>query len=243
MSSSITSIFVDNLEEIRTSQSLDNFLPSGFNSLSEVDKFCEELVRAGRLVVVDSPLVRETMLHMKSQDISMNDFRELAKTLHSKLVDEAKRHQLGEEKSKAAISVRAGLSFLTCLEAEVPNLDVGFITQERDEVNPTIVSSLPKKLGSFKKKHAFVFDPMLATGGSMSDVINEVLKRGASEITVVVSFPTPQGVARIALIPEVTRIICPPLEAGLNKQAFIVGGIGDTAMLGDFGDRYFGSVS
>jgi uracil phosphoribosyltransferase len=236
------SIFVSGVESIRSAQNLENWLPQGYDSLQSLDERCKEFVSSGQLVVVDTPDIRSNMLKLKDQSLSTADFRRYADELHTALVDEATERGLDAE-AKAALSVRAALAFLPIVLQKIPDCSIGFITQERDEENPKKVMSLPKKLGSFTNMHAFLFDPMLATGGSMLDMAQAVSERGSSEITAISSFATPQGAVAILDSGLVHRLICPPLEAGLNANAFIVGGLNETAMLGDFGDRYFGIMA
>lgn len=235
------SIFCEGYTEARRAQDLGNYLPKGFRSLEELDAFCIEQQDSGRLVVVDhSPKIRWAIKELRSTNVGMEAFRELLTGLTNNLFDnpELMEYVQPPNSAKVAISIRAGLAFLPTVMTQ--NVEIGMITQERDETEPTKVTSLPRKLGSFVDKTAIIVDPMLATGGSMSDVVRAVCDRGADTVVTVSAFSAPQGIVRMLQDGRVDRVFTPPLEAGLNEHAFIVGGYGQ--MLGDCGDRYFGPV-
>lgn len=232
------SIFVQNLEGIRQSQKLDHRMPETAPTFAELDGICEELAASGRLQIVEGGELRQKMGMIKDQSLDTRAFRDLANPLLEQLAIRA-RPTHGEV--KAAISVRAGAAFLPHILSVMPHAEIGFMTQARDEETAEC-TSVGGKLGSFAGKRAIAFDPMIATGGSMVDMVNAVMDLGATDVTVVGAFATPQGIERVSRLEAVTRIVTPPLEAGLNPSAFIVGGIGERAMLGDFGDRFFGPV-
>jgi len=248
------SIFVEGLDEIRASQPLDNQMPDGYSSLEQLDVRCLELVDEGRLFIVDNPLVRKAMASMKLQQMSRSEFRELANIIFADLIEqavivgdlEAIQHADGswdKHNCKVGISIRAGLSFMQSIEQHpmLRDVEIGFLTQTRDEEDPDNINSAPEKLGRYDDVIALLADPMLAKGGSMLDFINRVKNLGAKSIITVTAFSAPQGIVRIADNSD-SIVISTPLEAGLNERAYIVGGVKDTAMLGDAGDRRFGKL-
>lgn len=243
----ISALYGEGVEEARAEEDLGHFsVLGGVNySLEALDTEIAMQSESGRLMVVDSPMVRWLMSEIRNQTLSMMTFRDLlvgvdnptginARLVRSNFVSEL----LNEETTKAAISVRAGLAFMSLVQ-NFP-VEIGTITQERNENDPRIVHSLPKKLGSFVGKHAVIFDCMLATGGSMENAIDEVMNRGATGVTTVSAFSAPQGLVRVLMHPAVKRVVTAPIEAGLSSRAHIVGSYGKK--LGDCGDRYFGAV-
>ncbi len=235
-----SSLYAVEPTEIRRQQKLDYRLPKGFADFQGLDDELVEQLYGGRLKVVDSVSIRNSMKSIKNPEIAVSKFRELANIIISQLTQEASRLPVANR--KAAISVRAGLAFLHHSMKFMPETEVGFSTQTRDEETAEC-SSFSGKLGSFAGKHAILFDPMLATGGSMIDLIDEVVENGASGVTTINAFTAPQGLVAVSQHPMVRRMITTPLEAGLNENAYIVGGHQPHSMLGDFGDRYFGSVN
>lgn len=79
---------------------------------------------------------------------------------------------------------------------------------------------------------------MLATGGSATMAIRELLDHGVEEsrIVFVNVVACPEGVARLRRAYPQVRIVTSAVDGGLNERMYIVPG------LGDFGDRYFGTT-
>lgn len=233
-------IYATNPQSIRESMDLAYKIPEGYETLGQLDAECERLHEIGRLVIVNSESINANMQRIKNPELGIPDFRNIAHIIISQLAQEVARQPL--DSRKVGISVRAGLAFLLHSMKFMPEAEVGFATQTRDEETAKCASN-GDKLGDFTGKHAILFDPMLATGGSLTDLIVDVTDRGATGVTTVTAFTAPQGLVAVSMHPNVQRMITTPLEAGLNENAYIVGGHQPHAMLGDFGDRYFGSVN
>jgi uracil phosphoribosyltransferase len=85
------------------------------------------------------------------------------------------------------------------------------------------------------KSVVLVVDPMLATGGSVSEAIQIAKNHGATDIRYVGLVGVPEGVAKVQKDhPDVT-IYLAALDSHLNEKGYIVPG------LGDCGDRIFGT--
>lgn len=140
--------------------------------------------------------------------------------------------------SIVAISIiRAGDSMLDCFLRIVPEASVGKILIQRDEETAKPVF-LYSKLPDLTNKTVILLDPMLATGGSANEAIRLLLTRGAVEENIaffsVVSCP--EGIANVSLKYPNVKLITAEVDSGLNERSYIVPG------LGDYGDRYFGTV-
>lgn len=221
---------------------LTNFLPEGYTTIEEVDDRCLRLAEGGALHVVRNEQIDGYMDRIKNPGIDMRDFRWLADAIMRRLTEEARyRTVSSRHEVKPTISWRAGNAFQGPILTMFPDAEIGFAQQKRDEETLQPTTDLAK-LGDYEGKHAIIFDPMLATGGSMLDLVEAVHQKGASGITTVSAFTAPQGLIAVANHGWVDQMITTPLEAGLNAQGFIVGGHQPNSMLGDFGDRYFGSV-
>ncbi len=182
------------------------------------------------------------MEEAKNQTHGIGVFREVTATIITQLLDsQPVKEAFTSAPAKGVISLRAGDAFSGFLAMKYP-VEIGFITQARDEETLECKSHYEKLFENFGGDHAVFLDPMLATAGSAIDAARVSIDRGASGVTVVSAFATPQGVINLSRQHGIERIVTTPLEAGLNERGFIVGGVGATAMLGDFGDRFFGSV-
>lgn len=137
-----------------------------------------------------------------------------------------------------AISIiRAGDSMLDTFMSIVPEAKVGKILIQRNEetAEPILFYT---KFPNLTNHKIFLLDPMLATGGSAMTAIREVITRGAVEenITFINVVSSPEGIFNIfAAFPKIS-IVTGWIDDGLNEKKYIVPG------LGDFGDRYFGTV-
>ena len=76
---------------------------------------------------------------------------------------------------------------------------------------------------------------MLATGGSASDAITMVKKRGAKNVLLMCLVAAPEGVAKVQECHPDVDIYVASLDECLNDHAYIVPGLGDA------GDRIFGT--
>ena len=238
MSNILTSGYALDPTEARKREKLAHRMPAGFADFQELDYEIARQIAIGRILVQDSETIRNRMFDIKHPDLSLKTFRQYANNIIAELTGTAARVTRGQER-KIAISIRAGAAFLPHALKFMPDAEVGFCTQTRDEETSDPTSD-SEKLKSFKGKHAIVFDPMLATGGSMEALINDVEEAGATGVTTVSAFTAPQGLVRGSRMPIVREMITTPLEAGLNESAFIVGAHRPNSQLGDMGDRYFG---
>ncbi|CAM9370603.1 unnamed protein product [Ectocarpus sp. 4 AP-2014] len=137
--------------------------------------------------------------------------------------------------------LRAGDALAETAQACIPTAPVGKILIQRDEESsdkhPVLFyKKLPSKIATMQ---VLLCDPMLATGGSALMAIRCLVEAGVKEaaivfITVVVC---PEGIGALrAEFPEVT-IVTGAMDDCLDEKRYILPG------LGDFGDRFFGTVS
>ena len=93
------------------------------------------------------------------------------------------------------------------------------------------------KLPKTKNKKIIVLDPMLATGNSSIAAINLILNKGVgvNNIFLVSLLAAPEGLKNIQKTHKKLRIFTCQIDKKLNKNKFIVPGLGDA------GDRYMGT--
>jgi uracil phosphoribosyltransferase len=131
--------------------------------------------------------------------------------------------------------LRAGMGLHQAFIDVFDHAETGFMGLKRNE--ETIEAeeyhfSLPE-VGENTK--VFILEVMLATGGSVATTISRLLLEGVQDITVVSIISAPEGIERIMTeFPEV-NIFTAALDAGLDKNSYIVPGLGDA------GDRLTGT--
>lgn len=129
--------------------------------------------------------------------------------------------------------LRAGLGMLDHAMATIPGSSVGYIGMERDEETAVANCYYAKMPDLGSASHVFVLDPMLATGGSAVQCIDQLKQRGAKIVSMICIIAAPEGIECLqATYPDVA-IIAGKIDRQLNEQKYILPG------LGDFGDRLF----
>jgi uracil phosphoribosyltransferase len=208
--------------------------------------------------VIDHPLAATRLTVLRDERTDAASFRAALRELTVMLVYEATRdaatkpirirtplaETLGKRLAKPPLLVpvlRAGLGMIDEAHALLPDAQVGFVGVARDEQTHEpfpYLESLPDKL---KHRPVVVLDPMLATGGSMTYTLDLLLRRGATDISVLCVVAAPEGLAAVEEMAPDARVFTAAVDKGLNKSAYIVPGLGDA---GDrqFGPRIFTSV-
>jgi uracil phosphoribosyltransferase len=138
-----------------------------------------------------------------------------------------------------AVSIlRAGESMEMAVRLVCDKIRIGKILIQRDEetAEPHLYyAKLPQDIAS---RYVLLLDPMLATGGSIIKAIEVLKERGVAEdrIIFVNLVSALYGLERLfSTYPDV-RVVTAEVDPDLNSRSYIVPG------LGDFGDRYFGTV-
>lgn len=131
--------------------------------------------------------------------------------------------------------LRAGLGLLDGILPLVPEAVVAHVGIKRNEetaLPQPYYANLPANLGS---ADVFLLDPMLATGGSACEAVNQLKAAGALRITMICVVSCPEGLAAMASAHPDVPIVTAATDDGLNDKCYIVPGLGDA------GDRYFGT--
>jgi uracil phosphoribosyltransferase len=208
------------------------------------------------LTVVDHPLVADRVLTLRDRSTRSVDFRRITREIASFLAYEATRElptyedkvttPLGLDATGRRPSIpgplvvpilRAGLGLLDGVLAALPDAEVGVVGLKRDETTHRPLAYLERLPDDLGGRHAFVVDPMLATGGSLAVACEMLRQRGADPIAALCMIAAPEGVARVLDVDPDVRIYTAALDDGLNEHAFIVPGLGDA------GDRLYGAGS
>ena len=79
------------------------------------------------------------------------------------------------------------------------------------------LESLPDDLTELP---VMVLDPMVATGGSMTHTVGLLLRRGATDITVLCVVAAPEGLAALEKVAPNARLFTAAVDDGLNEIAY-----------------------
>tara|TARA_B100000965_G_scaffold380304_1_gene376761 strand:+ start:859 stop:1479 length:621 start_codon:yes stop_codon:yes gene_type:complete len=146
---------------------------------------------------------------------------------------------IGKDMKQQVILVpilRAGLGLLEGFVKFLPDAEKGHIGLYRDEQTYEPVEYL-FKLPKTKNKKVLVLDPMLATGNSSIAAINLIKNKGVKikDVFLVSLLAAPEGIKNVQKNHKSLHIFTCKIDAKLNKNKFIVPGLGDA------GDRYMGT--
>ena len=139
--------------------------------------------------------------------------------------------------------LRAGLGMLSGITKLLPEAEVGFLGIKRNEetLQPeTYANRLPDDLSG---RQVILIDPMLATGGTLSDSIDYAFERGAKSAICICLLGAPEGVEAVSKhvtsqwAENSVSIHLAALDEKLNEIGYIVPGLGDA------GDRLYGTSS
>ena len=131
--------------------------------------------------------------------------------------------------------LRAGLGMVSGILSLVPSAKVGHIGLYRDEETHEPHEYYCKLPDPIAERTIVVCDPMLATGGSAIDAINQIKKHGGKNIKFMCIIAAPEGLERLHREHPDIQIYVGALDRQLNENAYICPGLGDA------GDRIFGT--
>lgn len=205
------------------------------------------------LHIITHPLISHKLTLMRDEATSSKDFRQLLKEISMLMGYEITRDletvpatvrtpicegqfpQLKDEFFTIVPILRAGLGMVEGLHELIPFAHIGHLGMYRDEETKQPVEYYSKMPAHVEDSVVIVVDPMLATGGSAVDAVNNLKERGCTNIRLVNLVAAPEGVAAMQEAHPDVDIFVAALDEGLNENAYIVPGLGDA------GDRIFGT--
>ena len=203
--------------------------------------------------VINHPMIQHKLSFMRCKETASSDFRNLLKEISMLMGYEVTRDLPLEDveietpicrtsakflrgrKMVIVPILRAGLGMVEGLQALVPLSKVGHIGLYRDEETHQPVEYYCKLPEGIEQRMVIVTDPMLATGGSASDALAMLKKRGCSNIRLMCLVAAPEGLKKVQENHPDVDIYIAAMDEKLNENAYIVPGLGDA------GDRLFGT--
>ena len=203
--------------------------------------------------VVNHPLIKEKMTHLRDKKTAPRNFRRLLDEIAQLLLFEVTRdlpirevpvttpiaETTGYALDITGITVvpilRAGLGFLDAVLDLIPEARVGHIGLTRDEKTLEPIKyycKIPKD----KDAEIILIDPMLATGGSAAAALSMLKADGYKHFRFMCLVAAPEGVELVNKLHPDVPIYTAALDDHLHEHGYIVPGLGDA------GDRVFGTV-
>ncbi|MFM1525590.1 MULTISPECIES: uracil phosphoribosyltransferase [Helcococcus] len=206
-----------------------------------------------KLTVLEHPLIKHKLSIIRDVNTGTNEFRKVVTEISQLMCYEVCRdleleefelqtplekttaYRLSGKKLGLVPILRAGLGMVDGMLMLLPSAKVGHIGMYRDHDTLKPVPYYAKLPADVEERDIFVLDPMLATGGSANDAITELKNQGCKSIRLINIVAAPEGVKAIQEAHPDVDIYVASLDRELNKDAYILPGLGDA------GDRLFGT--
>ncbi len=205
------------------------------------------------IIILDHPLIQHKITLLRDKRTGTNEFRKLVEEIAMLEGYEALSDLPMEEVEidtpletcmspkisgrKLAIVpiLRAGLGMVPGILSLVPTAKVGHIGMYRNEQTHEPVPYYCKLPNPIDERTIVVTDPMLATGGSAIDALNQIKQDGGKRIKFMCIIAAPEGLEKLHEAHPDVQIYIGHLDRELNEAAYICPGLGDA------GDRIFGT--
>ena len=207
----------------------------------------------GKVTITNHPLIQHKLTLLRDKNTGSKEFRALVSEIATLMCYEATRDLPLEEveietpiaiakakvisgKILAVVPIlRAGTGMLDGVLALVPSAKVGHIGMYRDPVTVKPVPYYCKLPSDISEREVIVLDPMLATGGSAIDAIDQIKTFHPKSIKFMGIIAAPEGLEALTTAHPDVDIFCAALDERLNEHSYIIPGLGDA------GDRIFGT--
>ncbi len=205
------------------------------------------------IIIMEHPLIKHKISLLRDKRTGTNEFRQLVEeiamlegyeALSDLPLENVEVDTPIEPCSTPMISglklaivpiLRAGLGMVPGILSLCPTAKVGHIGMYRDENTHEPVPYYCKLPKPIAQRTIVVLDPMLATGGSAVDSINQIKKEGGKKIKFMCIIAAPEGLEKLHTAHPDVQIYIGNLDRQLNADAYICPGLGDA------GDRIFGT--
>ena len=207
----------------------------------------------GKTVISDHPLIKHKIAVLRDVETDTQNFRTIVEELAMMLGYEALRDlptktvkvttpitETMQQKLDCDITIvpilRAGLGMVGGLLSLVPYAKVGHIGLARDEETHKPYEYYVRLPHDIAEQIVILPDPMLATGGSAIHAVDYIKAQGCKKVIFICLIAAPEGLEALRSAHPDIDIYVGSLDEGLNKNSYIVPGLGDA------GDRIFGTL-
>ncbi len=204
-------------------------------------------------ILLDHPLIKKDVTVLRDVNTQSEAFRYAVRRISSLLaVEIGKNLKIKKLKVRTPLELtdgfelaqqvvlvpvlRAGLGMVGGFLDIIPDAKVGHIGLQRDEETLKPKQYYYKTPKNLRVSSVILLDPMLATGGSSSQAITNLKKRGSKECMFACIVASPEGLYRMKKDHPDVKIFGAALDRGLNERGYIIPGLGDA------GDRTFGTL-
>ena len=213
----------------------------------------ERAIIMSKFQVIEHPLIQHKLTIMREKDTPTSEFKQLLDEISMLMGYEITRNLPTEDveietpicktvqkkisgKKLAIVPIlRAGLGMVNGVHVLFPSARVGHIGMFRNEETLKPETYYCKLPHGIEDKLVVIVDPMLATGGSVSDAIQLLKEKGCKHIKFMAIIGAPEGIARVAEAHPDVDIYVSTVDRCLNENGYILPGLGDA------GDRLFGT--
>lgn len=209
--------------------------------------------RFAHLYIVDHPLIRHKLTHMRDRTTSTRTFRDLLREITLLMAYEITRDLplttraidtplasidapvIAGRKIAVVPILRAGLGMVDGLLELIPSCRVGHIGLYRGPDHRPVEYYV--RLPDTEGRLFIVCDPMIATGHSAAHAVQLLIDRGVDRdsIRFLALVAAPEGILAFRTQHPQVPIYVASLDSHLDGNAYIVPGLGDA------GDRIFGT--
>lgn len=208
---------------------------------------------AGRVIVVDHPVVQHKLTQMRRRETPSGDFRRLLREISTLFAYEVTRDlpvttveietpvaqmmaPVLADRSMCFVSIlRAGNGIVDGMLDVLPNARVGHIGLYRDPNTLMPIEYYLKLPQDITERRVIVVDPMLATGNSAAGAVHRLKDHGVTTIKVVCLLASPEGIANFHEQHPDIDLYTAAIDQKLDEHGYIIPGLGDA------GDRLFGT--
>ena len=205
------------------------------------------------VTITNHPLIQHKLTLLRDKNTGSKEFRALVSEIATLMCYEATRDlPLTEVEVETPVAMaktkvisgktlafvpilRAGTGMLDGVLSLVPSAKVGHIGMYRDPETALPVPYSCKLPSDISQREVIVLDPMLATGGSAIDAIDQIKQYKPKSIKFMGIIAAPEGLKALTEAHPDVDIYCAALDEKLNEHKYIVPGLGDA------GDRIFGT--
>jgi uracil phosphoribosyltransferase len=206
---------------------------------------------AGKVTVVDHPLLKHKLGYLRDKSTGSSEFRELMKEISRILAHEVMRdwsemrevvvetpiaQTKVERISNAPVVVsimRAGNGMLDAVLSMIPFASAGFIGIYRDKFINNTVEYYFKMPSDIKGKMAILCDPLVSTADTMIAAIDRLKSYEVKKIRIITILCSEFALEKIHHFHPDVDIMTLNIEKDVNELGYLVPGLGDA------GDRLY----